>query len=98
MGRLALNGTFERWLGKAAGRQAPGEGVRGPAAAGGIAGVLAKNPKVMLFDELASTLDPEMISEVLIATRVGHDRCRNGLRVFGGKGPDSSTDGEPAAD
>ncbi len=47
---------------------------RGPAAEGSHRPLLAMRPKVMLFDEITSALDPELVGEVLNVVRMIAER------------------------
>ncbi|MDP1729625.1 MAG: amino acid ABC transporter ATP-binding protein [Devosia sp.] len=83
MRREEANATAERWLDRVGllerkGRF-PGQLSGGQQQRVAIARAIAMNPKLMLFDEVTSALDPELVNEVL---QVIKDLARDGMTML----------------
>ena len=83
LGRGEANAIAERWLDRvgllAKRGNYPGQLSGGQQQRVAIARAIAMNPKLMLFDEVTSALDPELVSEVLQVIR---DLARDGMTML----------------
>jgi len=83
LGRAEATAVAEQWLDRV-GLEAhmhkyPGQLSGGQQQRVAIARAIAMNPKLMLFDEVTSALDPELVNEVL---QVIKDLARNGMTML----------------
>ncbi|CAM5306708.1 polar amino acid transport system ATP-binding protein [Aquamicrobium terrae] len=83
MGRDEARAVAEKWLERVGLRDRadrfPGQLSGGQQQRVAIARAIAMNPKLMLFDEVTSALDPELVSEVL---QVIKDLARDGMSML----------------
>jgi polar amino acid transport system ATP-binding protein len=83
LGRDEANAIAERWLERvgliAHKAKYPGQLSGGQQQRVAIARAVAMNPKLMLFDEVTSALDPELVNEVL---QVIKDLARDGMSML----------------
>jgi polar amino acid transport system ATP-binding protein len=83
LSRDEANGNAERWLDRvglgAHKHKYPGQLSGGQQQRVAIARAVAMNPKLMLFDEVTSALDPELVNEVL---QVIKDLARDGMSML----------------
>ena len=83
MGREEARAVAGRWLDRvgllARSENLPGQLSGGQQQRVAIARAIAMNPKLMLFDEVTSALDPELVNEVLQVIR---DLARDGMTML----------------
>ena len=83
MAREEANAVAERWLDRVGllerKENFPGQLSGGQQQRVAIARAIAMNPKLMLFDEVTSALDPELVNEVL---RVIKDLAQDGMTML----------------